>query len=340
LKMFSIAHHMQKKDFSADKGRKNLGWGSDKMRSRMLAFLLIFMIMPCAVSYGHERCPEIAVFPSPSPSPSPSVAQAAPSPTPSPEPPPSHLPASPAGAQTSEPATTPTDLDLCKKVEQVLRKQAKGEEEGEERLMLNLTATYVSRYMWRGEDLNDGHPMLEPTAEFVFGKSGYSLTIQGYYGLQGSDINNEIDYILKYDFAVNRHFSMNLNVAYYNYLYKPESYAEAWATLVWEDGPLKPAFSYYKELRPEGTDYYNIQLSKEIKCGQILFTLGLSAGCQYGSRVTSPGFTDLEINLSTDWIVRDKFSLNTKLAYNLVPNNPTVSTNNILWYSINAKFSW
>jgi hypothetical protein len=208
-------------------------------------------------------------------------------------------------------------------------------------MKLDFTASYVSRYMWRGIDLNNGYPMLEPIAKLIFEKSGYSFMIQGYYGLQGTDVNNEMDFVLRRDFRLNRHFSMNVNLAYYEVPHQScASYPEAWAQLVWDNAPLKPAFSFYKEIRPLGTDYFNLQLTQTVNCGKIPLTFGLSAGYQYGQRIPKDGFTDMELSLAMDWINKEKFSTNTRVAYNLVPNNPTVSTNNIVWYSVNARFTW
>jgi hypothetical protein len=120
-------------------------------------------------------------------------------------------------------------------------------------LKLNFTNTYVSRYMWRGTDLNNGNPMWEPVLEFVLGESGNTFTMAGYYGLQGSRYNDEVDYVWKYEYQLNLHFCLAFNIAYYDFLHQIEnSYGEAYFTLTWADGPLKPAVSYYKELGPRG----------------------------------------------------------------------------------------
>ncbi len=194
--------------------------------------------------------------------------------------------------------------------------------------------------MWRGTDLNDGNPMWEPTLEFVLGGSGNTFTMAGYYGLQGSRYNDEIDYIWKYEYQLNPHFCLAFNIAYYDILHQiTESYGEAYFTLTWADGPLKPAVSYYKELRPQGTDYYNFTLEQDLKCGNVPLSLGLSAGFSYGPLVpTIPGFTDLELNMSTDFVSKDYFSLSGKVAYNLTPSDPQYPTNGIVWYSLGAQF--
>ncbi|MHC9539522.1 MAG: hypothetical protein AB9903_08380 [Vulcanimicrobiota bacterium] len=198
---------------------------------------------------------------------------------------------------------------------------------------------YASRYMWRGLDLNDGYPIMQPNIELILGESGHSFGLFGFYGLQGTRQYDEIDYIWKYEHPIGNHWSYTLNLAWYDVFFG-DRYCEAYGTISWDDCQFHPVLSYYKEIRFQGTDYFNLSISHDIKFCKIPFCLSCAQGYGQGPLMENPGFSDMEIALSTDWCSNDRFSLNLKVAYNLTPSDPTLPTNNIIWYSVMTKYTF
>jgi|GEM_PF-6812418 len=198
---------------------------------------------------------------------------------------------------------------------------------------------YASRYIWRGLDLNDGYPVMQPNMELIFGESGHSFGLFGYYGLQGTRQYDEIDYIWTYSHPLSRNFSYTLNVAYYDVFFG-DRYAEAYGTLSWDDCPFHPVLSYYKELRHEGTDYLNLSLSHDFRFCRIPFSFTVAEGYGQGPLMENPGFSDLAMTLSTSLGSNDRFSLNSQVSYNLTPSDPCLSSNHLIWYSMMAKITF
>ncbi|MFH1743194.1 MAG: hypothetical protein ABIH23_29665 [bacterium] len=96
-------------------------------------------------------------------------------------------------------------------------------QDGEEkRLGVDLDATYVSQYMWRGYDILDGDPAFQPSVNFDLFQTGFSLNVWGSFGLSsGSEDYDELDYTLAWgrtffeDAAYAIDFSANY--IYYDY---------------------------------------------------------------------------------------------------------------------------
>ena len=89
-------------------------------------------------------------------------------------------------------------------------------------LSADVNLAYVSKYIWRGQDQNNGQPALQPGATFYLGNTGLSLGLWGNYnvgGIIGKQFT-EIDYTVTYASAFNDNW--NYSVYYSQYTYPPE----------------------------------------------------------------------------------------------------------------------
>ena len=97
---------------------------------------------------------------------------------------------------------------------------AKAQEEPA-KLAVDLDATYVSKYIWRGYDLFDDHAAFQPSVNLDLFESGFSVNVWGSIPLgSGNGINDfqEYDYTLAYSTSLftDQLYALDLGV---NYIY-------------------------------------------------------------------------------------------------------------------------
>ena len=74
---------------------------------------------------------------------------------------------------------------------------ALAQESEERQLGVDLDATFVSKYLWRGYDAFDGDPAFQPSVNFDLFQTGFSLNVWGSFALSsGSEDLDELDYTL------------------------------------------------------------------------------------------------------------------------------------------------
>ena len=70
---------------------------------------------------------------------------------------------------------------------------------GEEELLISLDTTWVSKYIWRGQDFYDDHAAFQPSINFDLYGTGFSANfLASYAGSSGFRDSEEFDYSFAY----------------------------------------------------------------------------------------------------------------------------------------------
>ena len=217
------------------------------------------------------------------------------------------------------------------------------------------SVAYVSRYIWRGQDLlADNDPAIQPSVTFTFSRN-VSFNVWGSYGFGGPNEKNELDeldFTLSYSGALNKLVSYTVGHTYYTFHTGGlEESQETFAGISFPEAPLNPAVTLYGDW---GSDvsrgyYLSVTGSKEFRLGRSQpLTLSLSVGYCDGQWSMEPGISDINIGLSTT----KKLGLVTitpSLNYTYVPDKastakgttspPKINTHNEIWMGVTFGFS-
>lgn len=93
----------------------------------------------------------------------------------------------------------------------------------ERRLGVDLDATFVSKYMWRGYDVLEDDPAFQPSVNFDLFQTGFSVNVWGSFALEsGWEDLDELDY----------------SIAYERSFFEEERYAiDTWVNYIYYDFP-------------------------------------------------------------------------------------------------------
>jgi len=163
----------------------------------------------------------------------------------------------------------------------------------------------VSRYIWRGFDLNpENRPALQPSVTVPLGGGGLSLNLWGSFSLVDRDLD-EIDLTLAWDFSLGNRFDVSLGVVQYGWYFsrsfswREHTSREFFVSLEMPRAALRPSFSFYWDVA-NGSGLYallGIAYRDELCCGREL-ELSASLGYNHRQWVAQSGFSDLNFAIS------------------------------------------
>lgn len=179
----------------------------------------------------------------------------------------------------------------------------------EEGIEFAVTADYFTKYIWRGQNLND-ESVFQPSVSI--GKNGFTATIWGNLDLTGENQNRdeftELDYSIEYSASVPNinGVSFSAGVLYYDFpntTYEPTT--EVYGGLNF-DLPLTPYIKLYRDVGEINGGYLQVGIGHSIEklrefsnncyCG---LELGSSIG--YGSSRYNKGYFDTDSEELNDW---------------------------------------
>ncbi len=172
----------------------------------------------------------------------------------------------------------------------------------------------VSRYIWRGFDLlPDNHAAIQPSVDFEFGKSGFSLNVWSSFSLAQRDAYkylDEIDLTLTYSFRMPEGWDLVAGFTHYGYwfaqdfTFKDSTTQELFATVTRTDLPLSPSLSVYYDLNLGSGVYVALGGSHEVKLGDQV-ALELSGLIGYNGRqfIQTSGLSNVDFRAAVPFTV-------------------------------------
>ncbi len=196
------------------------------------------------------------------------------------------------------------------------------------------SVTYVTRYIWRGQDLlpnNDG--AIQPS--LTLGLPGsLSLNMWGSYGIGGpneKDELDELDFTLSYSGSITKYIEYTFGHTYYTFhTAGPDESQETFAGVSFKTF-LNPAFTLYGDWGSDvSRGYYllasashDFSLGWGIKNVAPALTLSVSAGYSDGQWSMEPDLSDLNIGLALP-IKAGVFTIKPLVTYTYVPDKASV----------------
>ena len=173
---------------------------------------------------------------------------------------------------------------------------------------IQFQADWVSRYIWRGFDLNPyKKPVFQPSMTYEFGKSGLSLDMWMSFSFVNKELN-ETQLTFAYARKLSEQFSLKAGLIHYGWYFAPnfrfadDTSHEIFASLGMPGIMLQPAVTVFYDFT-NGDGFY-ILLETEYSFQPITFleaslsaSLGYNGG-QWLAEGVDPGFSDLNLGIS------------------------------------------
>lgn len=169
-------------------------------------------------------------------------------------------------------------------------------------------ADLVSRYIWRGFDLNPyKKPVFQPSMEYEFGNSGLSLNLWMSFSFANKELN-ETNFTLAYTRKLSEQFSLKAGLIHYGWYFAPnfrfedDTSHEVFARVGMPEIVLQPAITIFYDFTNGDGFYVLLETGYSFEPGKSFKTsfsasLGYNGG-QWLAEGTDPGFSDLNIGIS------------------------------------------
>lgn len=201
---------------------------------------------------------------------------------------------------------------------------------------------WVSRYVWRGFDLNGNRPCLQPQVTFDLGRSGFSLNLWSSFCLRDraeTRYADEIDATLSYAIPAGEAFELEAGVLLYAYVgarhFKLKEHAtpEVYLKGGLPNAPLAPSLALYYDLNLGKGFYAQLSAGHSLKLGGKL-GLDLTGSLGYNARmyIENSGFSDLAFGAALP-IVLGKATL-TPAAHYSISLLDSVNEDDEFWFGV------
>lgn len=167
---------------------------------------------------------------------------------------------------------------------------------------VSATADLASTYYWRGFDLTDHNPALQPDLTLTHNPSGLFIDLWGSAALDDRSWTrdlDEIDLIVGLDHSLSSTVDVSAGAVFYFYpRLNPaeDSTEEAYAGLSFPSLPLSPSATYYQDFNLGDGGYLLVGGSHSIGA----LTLSADSGFNFKQYSDKTGFTDLVLGASYD----------------------------------------
>jgi uncharacterized protein (TIGR02001 family) len=198
------------------------------------------------------------------------------------------------------------------------------------------SVTYVTKYLWRGQDLNGGQPALQTSFTVYTPLSGVSVNLWGSYNLGNltkQDVT-EFDYTLTYAAAIGEDWNYSLYYDYYTY---PASGApktgEIFASLTRNNILFTPTVTYSYDIDQGKGSYVSLALKKQVAVGALPVDTCLTVGYDGGSYGVKPGVSDGLLAVSSTFQLNDT-TLTPILNYSVVNKEMRPASENTICFCL------
>ncbi len=203
---------------------------------------------------------------------------------------------------------------------------------------VDVNATYVSKYIWRGFDLNATQPAVQPGVAFPLGDGGVSLGLWGSYNIGSISPKQmtELDATLDYSFSTS---GVDYSVGYTYYTFPnltgvAAKSGEFYAGLSNGDLPFGPSLTFYYDHDQGNGLYANLSGGHDFNKVSSSLAIGYNAG-QWAAK---SGTTDIALGLSTE-IPLGNIAITPSLNYVLISDTSVNANSSEFWFGIDVAGS-
>ncbi len=206
---------------------------------------------------------------------------------------------------------------------------------------LSFSVDFTSRYIWRGWDILNSNPAVQPSVTYNFGDTGFSINLWGSFALKERDIykySDELDLTLSYTFQPTEHIEMTMGFIHYgyyfanNFRFKNNTTQEAYITTTFKTAPLTPYLSIYYDFNTGKGLYIIGGLSHSFRItDQHDLTLQSSIAWNGKHTINKTGFSDFTAGASMDFKI-DKVTLTPYIKYSRVFMREINPSENEVWF--------
>lgn len=207
---------------------------------------------------------------------------------------------------------------------------------GQEALQLDFT----SKYIWRGFDVLDDKPALQPSISFDL--FGLYLNVWGSFALKERDWLrplDEIDVTLSYNFQLSDEFSIEAGVIHYgwywedNFSFKDSTTWELFVSAKLTKLLFAPSITVFHDFKLGKGTYVLLQGEYSLEMRNFI-TLNFSASLGYNAKmwINTSGFSDLNFGVSSP-IKLGSTTISPFINYTIVFLE-SVNENNEVWFGI------
>jgi uncharacterized protein (TIGR02001 family) len=176
-------------------------------------------------------------------------------------------------------------------------------------------ADLVSRYIWRGFDLNHyKKPAFQPAIEYEFGNSGLSLDVWMSFSFANKELN-ETNLTFAYSRQLSEQFSLKAGLIHYGWYFAPnfrfedDTSHEVFASVGMPEIVFQPAITIFYDFTNGDGFYFLLETRYSYEPVRYVITslsasLGYNGG-QWLAEGTDPGFSDLNLGISLAYAWND-----------------------------------
>ncbi len=203
----------------------------------------------------------------------------------------------------------------------------------------------ASRYIWRGFDLNPyKKPVIQPSIDFAFGQSGFSLNLKSSISFVSKDLN-EFDLTLSYATDLSKDVSLAAGLIHYawyladNFKFKDDTSHEFFLSIESPTIFLHPSLSIYYDFTAGDGIYIQLEIGHSFplfeKLGANLSaSLGYNGG-QWLAEESDPGFSDFNFGLTLPF-QNGPFQISAFANYTIVLLD-AIGEENHFWFGISLS---
>jgi uncharacterized protein (TIGR02001 family) len=209
--------------------------------------------------------------------------------------------------------------------------------------VVDFNAAYVSKYIWRGYDLNGTQPALQPGATFYLGNTGLTAGIWGSYNL-GSMTKQEmteVDYTLTYANSLGEDWNYSIYYSLYNFppVTGPGAKSgELFLSVTGNNLLLKPTLTYSYDNDQGNGSYVSLNVKSQLPVGPLPLDCCLTVGYDGGQYGVKPGISDATLALSSA-VPAGQATITPLFSYTVVGKDSRPAADNVFWFSLNVASS-
>ena len=178
---------------------------------------------------------------------------------------------------------------------------------------LSFDSTFVNKYIWRGQNLNN-NASFQPGVAFSYKNLTISSWSQFSHFNDSGEAGNhwtEHDFTVDYGFALSE--KLSLNVGWINYAFpnfEEDRYTNEFYGGISADTLLQPSFSIYVDPHQGDGIYYNLGIGHGLDLGNGFgLSLSASAGLNQGQWIDITTVSDVVLGVGVDIPVDDRVTL-------------------------------
>jgi uncharacterized protein (TIGR02001 family) len=204
---------------------------------------------------------------------------------------------------------------------------------------LEISATWVSKYIWRGIDQLDDDDAIQPSITYALGDTGLSFNVWGSYGLDSSENLDEVDYIIDYTFSASDGVDISTGLIYY-WLDEFDNTTEVYAAVTLTRLPLTPSLTIYYDIDEADGAYINLAGTYDLLVTETqAVSLGAAIGVWSGYAGIDDGFGDLDLSASTSFDLGGGVTISPEVHYILVDDD-SVNSEDEFWVGVGIGTSF